>query len=146
MPPLRPVLLALALAAPLAAAPLPAEAAPAVAPAIGCPSLANLRLLLRESKDDAAAAAGLLADDKADHLGCATIPRDAVAGIAEHLTLNGNAYDCLTLRTTSVCHWVVAGTAKPVEAGPRPRGGDKARASDKAAPSDKAPQPEKARR
>ncbi|MGU3359345.1 hypothetical protein ACLBWX_03320 [Methylobacterium sp. M6A4_1b] len=139
---LRSALLALVLAAsaPAAAAP------PAAVPAIGCPSLANLRLLLRESKDDAAVAAGLLADDKADHLGCATIPRDAVAGIAEHLALNGNAYDCLNLRTTSICHWVVAGTATPVAAGPKPRGADKARASDKAAPPEKAPQPEKARR
>jgi hypothetical protein len=144
MPALRPALLALALACPTHS---PAAAAqPASAPAVGCPSLANLRLLLRQSKDDAAAAVVLLGDDKADHLGCAAIPRDTVAGIAEHLTLNGSAYDCLTLRTTSICHWVVAGTAKPVEAGPKPRAGDKPRPSDKPAPPDRSPPPEKARR
>ncbi|KQQ40890.1 hypothetical protein ASF58_07990 [Methylobacterium sp. Leaf125] len=162
---IRPLLLVLAIAGALQAtahaatvAPASAAPAPAPVPAIGCASLANLRLLLRESKDVVATVVVRLNDDKADHLGCQIIPRDAVAGIAEHLTLNGSAYDCLTLRSTSVCQWVVAGTVKPAGATAKPRTGEKTKASDKAsssdktssseksAPSDRSPAPEKSRR
>jgi hypothetical protein len=162
---IRPLLLVLAIAGALQAtahaatvAPAAAAPAPAPVPAIGCASLANLRLLLRESKDVVATVVARLNDDKADHLGCQIVPRDAVAGIAEHLTLNGSAYDCLTLRSTSVCQWVVAGTVKPAGATAKPRTGEKTKASDKAsssdktsnadkpAPSDRSPAPEKSRR
>lgn len=162
---IRPLLLVLAIAGALQATAHAATAAPAAAaptpspvPAIGCASLANLRLLLRDSKDVVATVVARLNDDKADHLGCQIVPRDAVAGIAEHLTLNGSAYDCLTLRSTSVCQWVVAGTVKPAGATAKPRTGEKTKASDKAsssdktssseksAPSDKSPVPEKSRR
>lgn len=141
---IRPLLLVLAIAGALQAtahaatvAPAAAAPAPAPVPAIGCASLANLRLLLRESKDVVATVVARLNDDKADHLGCQIVPRDAVAGIAEHLTLNGSAYDCLTLRSTSVCQWVVAGTVKPAGATAKPRTGEKTKASDKASSSDK---------
>lgn len=151
---IRPLLLALAVAGTAQATirEAPAAPAPAPVPAIGCASLANLRLLLRESKDVVATAVARLTDDKADHLGCQVVARDAVAGIAEHLTLNGSAYDCLTLRTTSVCHWVVAGTVKPTEAVAKPRAGEKSKASDKTSDkaadrtSDKPAAPEKSRR
>lgn len=162
---IRPLLLVLAIAGALqatahaaTAAPAAAAPAPAPVPAIGCASLANLRLLLRESKDVVATVVARLNDVKADHLGCQIVPRDAVAGIAEHLTLNGSAYDCLTLRSTSVCQWVVAGTVKPAGATAKPRTGEKTKASDKAsssdktsisdkaAPSDRSAAPEKSRR
>ncbi|NEU13747.1 hypothetical protein G3T14_16635 [Methylobacterium sp. BTF04] len=91
---------------------LPARAA---GPAIGCASLANLRLLMKQSGGDATAAAAVLGNDKADHLGCVVLARDAVTALAEHVALNGRAYDCVTLRTTSVCHWTVAGTVAPAE-------------------------------
>lgn len=146
--PMRFLLLVLALGA---VVPFGASAAPAAAvappPAIGCPSLANLRLLLRQAKNDAGAAAAMLADDKADHLGCAVVARETVSRIAEHLSLNGNAYDCLTLRTTAICQWVVAGTVAPAGATPgKSRSGDKGRAPEKATPPEKAAPPEKARR
>ena len=147
----RPVLLVLVLAGTAQATARPAQAAPVPAaptstpvPAIGCASLANLRLLLRESRDVVATVVARLNDDKADHLGCQVVPRDAVASIAEHLTLNGSAYDCLALRTTSVCQWVVAGTVKPTEAVAKPRSGEKSKPSDKSA--DKSAPLEKNRR
>lgn len=65
----------------------------------------------------------MLANEKADHLGCVTLARETVTAIADHVALNGRAYDCMTLRTTSVCHWTVAGTITP--AGP-PQAGRKA--------------------
>jgi hypothetical protein len=148
---IRPLLLVLALAGTAQAtaraamaAPAPAASASTPVPAIGCASLANLRLLLRESKDAVATVVARLNDDRADHLGCQVVPRDAVSGIAEHLTLNGSAYDCLTLRSTSVCQWVVAGTVKPTEAVAKPRAGEKSKPSDKS--SDKSVPPEKSRR
>lgn len=110
VPALLPLLIGLLLA-------LPARAA---APVIGCPSLANLRLLLKQAGDDATAAASVLGNEKADHLSCVILARDAVTAVADHVALNGRAYDCMTLRTTSVCHWTVAGTIAP--AGPPPAG------------------------
>ena len=83
------------------------------APVIGCPSLANYRLLRRQAPDEAAAAARL-ADPKADHLGCAAFPRDRVAALADHVALGGQAYDCLSLQGTAICHWTEGGTATPV--------------------------------
>lgn len=126
---------------PLLAACLPAmvSAAPAPNPIVGCPSLVNLRMLLRQTKSDMPAAAALLASDGTDHLGCTVLAREAVTALQEHLTLNGNAYDCVTLRNTSVCHWVVAGAVNLSEALPKARG-------DKSRPTEKAPAQEKARR
>ncbi len=120
------------------------SAAPTPNPIIGCPSLANLRMLLRQTKSDMPAAAALLGSSGTDHLGCTVLAREAVTALQEHLTLNGNAYDCLTLRSTSVCHWVVAGAVNLSEAPPKVRG-DKSRPTEKAAP-EKAPAQEKARR
>ncbi len=91
----------------------------AATPAIGCPSLANLRLLLKQAGGDAAAVA-VLGNERADHLSCVILARDAVTAVADHVSLNGQAYDCMTLRTTSVCHWTVAGTIVP--AGPQQAG------------------------
>ncbi|MDO9427899.1 MAG: hypothetical protein Q7T93_13845 [Methylobacterium sp.] len=110
-----PTLLALLLTgsvAPAAPAPVAAPAAPAV---IGCASLANLRLLLRQTGNDPVKAAAHLSDDRADHLGCSILGREAVTALADHAALNGNAYDCVTIRTTSVCQWTVAGSVTPAE-------------------------------
>ena len=95
-----------------APAPLAAPAAPAV---IGCASLANLRILLRQTGNDPAKAAALLSNDKADHLGCAILERETVIALADHAALNGSAYDCVTVKGTSVCQWTVAGSVTPVE-------------------------------
>lgn len=93
----------------------------AAAPAVGCPSLANLRILLRQVGDDPAAAAAVLSNEKADHLGCLVVAREAVTAMSEHINLNGRGYDCVTLRTTSVCHWTVAGAVAPVASSPAAR-------------------------
>lgn len=100
--------------------PAPAVQGPVSAPVIGCSSLANYRLLRREATGEAAAAR--LADPKADHLGCAAFPRDRVAALADHVTLAGEAYDCLTLQGTAICHWTHAGiVALPAAAKPQPK-------------------------
>lgn len=83
-------------------------------PVIGCTSLSNLRSLLRDTKGDTAAAMATIRDPKSD-LGCSTVERAAVTEIADHAALGGRAYDCLALKGTAVCHWVVAGTVAPPE-------------------------------
>lgn len=83
-------------------------------PVIACASLANLRMVLKSAKDDPSAAVPIVTDPKSD-LGCSVLDRAAVTGIADHLALNGRAYDCLGLQNTSVCHWTVAGAVKPGE-------------------------------
>lgn len=82
------------------------------APVIGCASLANYRLLMRQTGDGAGAAA-LIADPKADHLGCGPITPESVIGINDHVALDGQAYDCLGLQGTGVCQWVTAGALGP---------------------------------
>jgi hypothetical protein len=131
----------LTFAALLGAGVVPAVAAPSQPPVIGCASLVNLRLLMRQTKTDAVAAAALLGNDQADHLGCVVLARDAVTALREHLTLNGNVYDCLSLKTTTVCHWVVAGSVNLGEVPPKAKPGDKARTTEKAPAT-----PEKVRR
>ena len=86
----------------------------AAEPAIGCTSLANLRSLLRDTKEDRAAALAAIRDPKSD-LGCSPVDRAAVTEITDHVALNGRAYDCLAIKGTAVCHWVVAGTVVPPE-------------------------------
>ncbi|CAO4151318.1 Secreted protein [Methylorubrum thiocyanatum] len=81
---------------------------------VGCTSLANLRSLLRSAGEDRAAALALATDPKSD-LGCSPVDRAAVMGLADHVALNGRAYDCLTLKGTAVCHWTVAGAVTPPE-------------------------------
>lgn len=117
-----PILLA-ALLAPLMA-PLPASAqqnlrlkpgekaqaekaarAPA-APVIACPSVANYRMLMQAGP---AAAAATLADPKADHLGCASLPRNRIGAVVDKVTLAGRTYDCVAVKDTTTCHWVEAG-------------------------------------
>lgn len=83
-------------------------------PVIGCTSLANLRSLLRDTKGDAGAALATIRDPKSD-LGCSTVERAAVTEITDHVSLGGRAYDCLALKGTAVCHWVVAGAVAPSE-------------------------------
>ncbi|CAA2105492.1 hypothetical protein MBUL_03220 [Methylobacterium bullatum] len=95
--------------------PAPPASASASAPAIGCPSLANLRLLLRQSGGDAKIAAATLADPKADHLSCNLLGRDTVNAITDHAALNGNEYDCVGVTGTSICSWTIAGTVVPVD-------------------------------
>ena len=98
-----------------------AQARPASA--VGCTSLANLRSLLRSAGEDRAAALAIATDPKSD-LGCSPVDRAAVTGLADHVALNGRAYDCLTLKGTAVCHWTVAGAVTPPErpAAKPPRG------------------------
>ena len=79
---------------------------------IGCTSLANLRSVLRSAGEDRAAALALATDPKSD-LGCRPVDRAAVTGLVDHVSLNGRAYDCLTLKGTAVCHWTVAGAVAP---------------------------------
>lgn len=97
----------------------PAPATPGPAPVIGCPSLANYRLLRRETAD-AGAAAARLADPKADHLGCIAIGRDRASALFDHVALGGQAYDCVALQGTAICHWTSAGTLIPAEAARMP--------------------------
>ena len=75
-------------------------------PVIGCPSLANYRMLMR---DGAPAGAARLADPKADHLGCTTLTRAEITGIVDHVSLGGQSYDCAGIRGTMACHWIEAG-------------------------------------
>ncbi len=81
-------------------------------PVIGCTSLANLRSLLRQSEGNPVAQLAILADPRAD-LGCAPVEPASVTAITDHVNLNGSAYDCLGLKQTAICHWVVAGTLTP---------------------------------
>lgn len=112
---MRAALLLLPLLAGLALAETPKGPRPAGSTTIACPSLANYRLLMRQAKD-AAGAAAVLADPKADHLGCAVTAREAVTGIGDHVALDGRAYECLSLQTTSICQWTEAGSiAVPAE-------------------------------
>ena len=127
MSPLRLIGIALLLAA--GASPNAEAAGPA--PVIGCPSLVNLRLLMRQTKADTTVAAAILGDDKADHLGCAVLARDAITALQERLSLNGSDYDCLSLRSTSVCHWVVAGAVNLSQPPTKARAGEKSRAAEK---------------
>ena len=83
---------------------------------VACPSLANLRFVLRSARDDTAVTA-LINDSKKD-LGCAVLDRKAVTGIADHVALNGQAYDCVGLAGTSICHWTVAGAVALPAASP----------------------------
>ncbi len=101
--------LLLCLAGPALAEPAPVKK---TAPVIGCASLANYRLLLRQT-GDAAGAAALIADPKADHLGCGAIAPEGVTGISDHVALDGQAYECLGLQSTAVCQWVTAGALSP---------------------------------
>jgi len=77
-------------------------------PVIGCPSLANYRMLMRGG---AQAAAAQLADPKADHLGCTALSRADITGIVDRVSLGGQSYDCAGLRATTACHWIEAGAA-----------------------------------
>ena len=76
-------------------------------PVIGCPSLANYRLLMRGGGP---AAAALLADPNADHLGCAALARGRLTGIADRAALGAQSYDCASVQGTTACHWIEAGT------------------------------------
>lgn len=86
--------------------PTRAPAVPA-APVIACPSVANYRMLMHAGT---AAAAATLADPKADHLGCAALPRNRIGAVVDRVTLAGRSYDCAAVKDTTVCHWVEAGT------------------------------------
>ncbi len=111
----RLTLLALLAATGAAAQGAPDKAAKGASePVIGCTSLANLRSLLRDTKGDTAAALAAIRDPKSD-LGCSTVERAAVTEISDHAALGGRAYDCLALKGTAVCHWVVAGAVAPPE-------------------------------
>lgn len=97
----------------------PASAAPNRAvPVVACPSLANLRLLIQRSGD---AAAAVLADAKADHLGCILLERDLVLSVPDRVALGGRAYECLAIHGTSVCHWTIAGSVTPAVQRPSPK-------------------------
>jgi hypothetical protein len=78
---------------------------PAAETVLTCASLANLRMLARDTKGDAAAVAALFADPKSDHLGCANTPRDRVEAVADRVTVGGTAYECLKVRDSAVCRW-----------------------------------------
>jgi hypothetical protein len=88
----------------------PAAEKTAAPPVIGCPSLANYRMLMRGGP---AAAAVALADPKADHLGCAALPRGRITGTADRVVLGGRAYTCASVQGTTACHWMEAGAGPP---------------------------------
>lgn len=113
-----PALLALAMLWPALAAGQGVATKPVAAPAIGCPSLANLRMLLRRVGDDAKAAPAVLADDKADHLGCVVLTRSAVTAITDRAAFDGRAYECAGLQGTGICHWTLAGAVVPATPAP----------------------------
>ncbi|MGY2050084.1 hypothetical protein [Methylobacterium sp. JK268] len=98
------LLLAVQGAAAERAKPAPKPAPPVVA----CLSLANLRILLRETNGDPAAVAGRFADPKSDHLNCAMTPADRVEGVADRVTIGGTPYQCLRIKDSSVCRWAEA--------------------------------------
>lgn len=75
------------------------------APLIGCPSLANYRMLMRPG---APAAAAVLADPKADHLGCTALPQGRITGISDRVALGGRSYECANVQGTTACHWMEA--------------------------------------
>jgi hypothetical protein len=77
-------------------------------PVIGCPSLANYRMLLHDGPQ---AAAARLTDPKADHLGCSVLTRAEMTGIVDRVVLGGQSYDCAGVRGTTVCHWIEAGAS-----------------------------------
>ncbi len=108
-PPHALLLAPLLLAGPVLADPAPKAPRSEAPPAIACASLANYRILMRQARD-AVAAAAVLADPKADHLGCARLERDGVTGRADHVVLDGRSYDCLSLRSTSICQWTASGS------------------------------------
>ncbi|GJD34446.1 hypothetical protein [Methylobacterium aerolatum] len=85
----------------------PAKPPAPAAPVIGCPSLANYRMLMQGGP---AAAAATLADPKADHLGCASLPRARIGAVVDKVSLGGHSYDCAAVKDTTVCHWVETGT------------------------------------
>ncbi len=60
-----------------------AAKAPA-APVIACPSVANYRMLMQGGPS---AAAATLNDPKADHLGCAALPRNRIGSVVDRVTL-----------------------------------------------------------
>jgi hypothetical protein len=77
-------------------------------PVIGCPSLANYRMLLHDGPQ---AATARLADSKADHLGCSVLTRAEMTGIVDRVVLGGQSYDCAGVRGTTACHWIEAGAS-----------------------------------
>ncbi|MBP1183927.1 hypothetical protein [Methylobacterium sp. PvR107] len=77
-------------------------------PVIGCPSLANYRMLLHDGPQ---AAAARLADPKADHLGCSALTRAEMTGIVDRVVLGGQSYDCAGVRGTTACHWIESGAS-----------------------------------
>ncbi|MFC6791651.1 hypothetical protein ACFQE0_19805 [Methylobacterium komagatae] len=82
-----------------------AAKAPA-APVVACPSVANYRMLMQGGPS---AAVATLNDPKADHLGCAALPRNRIGSVVDRVTLAGRAYDCAAVKDTTVCHWMEAG-------------------------------------
>ncbi len=91
---------------------LPKPAVPAKV--LTCGALANLRILLAETAGDPAAIKARLADPKADHLGCSQVGRERIVGNAERVVIGGTAYDCLSVKETSLCRWALSGV--PAEA------------------------------
>lgn len=102
-----------------AAAQAPSRPADPTPPVISCASLANLRTVLRDAKNEAAAAIPVVTDPKSD-LGCSVLDRKTVTGVADFVALNGRAYECLSLQGTAICHWTVAGSATAAPARPAP--------------------------
>ncbi|MFE1603202.1 hypothetical protein [Methylobacterium sp. ID0610] len=74
-------------------------------PVLTCLALANLRILLHDTKGDPALVAALFAQPQADHLGCAMTPADRIAGVDDRVTIGGTPYLCLKVKDSSVCRW-----------------------------------------
>lgn len=102
----------------------PASAAPARGLAVAaCPSLANLRILMQRASDDPASAGAILADTKADHLGCVLLDRDRVQSVADRVAFGSRSYECHAIQGTTVCHWTIAGAVVPAAVPPATKSG-----------------------
>ena len=103
---------------------MPASSAPNRGPPVAaCPSLANLRILMQRASDDPASAGTILADAKADHLGCILLDRDRVQSVADRVAFGSRSYECHALQGTTVCHWTIAGAVVPVAVPAAPKSG-----------------------
>lgn len=89
-------------------------------PLIGCPSLANLRMVLKQTGGNVAAAIPIITNPRSD-LGCAVLDPASVTNVTDHVSLNDQSYECLLARGTTICFWTLAGSLPPTTKPPASR-------------------------
>jgi hypothetical protein len=77
-------------------------------PVIGCPSLANYRMLLHDGPQ---AAAARVRTEQPRWSAFGSVRRAEMTGIVDRVVLGGQSYDCAGVRGTTVCHWIEAGAS-----------------------------------